>query len=118
MYKTILVHVDADDPHSSDRTCAAAHLARSCHGKLIGLAASLPPAMIETIASGAVTVATAVINEERDGLNGRFQAAKAQFTTCVEHIRVESEWRSIVGFPAQCIVATAGRADLIVVGTT
>jgi nucleotide-binding universal stress UspA family protein len=116
MYKSILVHVDPDQPGAADRITAAAHLAQDCHAKLIGVAASLPAATVELIASGAAAVAAGVMIGEQDELNQRFALARAEFTRWTEGLSVQTEWQTIIGFPAQAIAAKAGRADLIVIG--
>src|ERR1044072_3567632 len=51
MYKTIIVHVDADDPGSANRVTLATGLAADCHAALIGVAAAVPPLTVSLLAT-------------------------------------------------------------------
>jgi nucleotide-binding universal stress UspA family protein len=68
------------------------------------------------ITSGAVLFAAGALSDASHELDGRFEDARTQFARWTEGVPLQTEWRTTIGFPAQSIVAMAGRADLIVVG--
>jgi nucleotide-binding universal stress UspA family protein len=118
MFKTILVHVDDNDPASPDRIIASHRLAAASHAKLIGVAVALPPATVELLASGGAIVAAGLITGDPHELDDRFQASKAQFARLMarEGGKVQTDWRNAIDFPAAALASMASLADLVVVG--
>jgi nucleotide-binding universal stress UspA family protein len=116
MYKSILVHVDLDDAGTADRVQLALHLAEDCHATVIGVAASLPPATIELLASGGAAIAAGVMVGAPDDLDERFATARAEFLRWTDGAPVRATWRTAVDFPAPAIASMAACADLLVVG--
>lgn len=116
MYKTILVHVDADDPSAADRIRCAAQLARDHHGSLIGAAASMPTPILEFVGAGGPILAGGIMTAEPHELDNRFSAALDEFSRHSSGFNVETSWRTVADFPASGLAGMAGAADLIVVG--
>ena len=116
MYKTILVHVDADDPSVADRVNCAAQIARDHRAMLIGAAAALPKAAFEIVAAGVPIFSGGVMAGDPHELEGRFKTASSEFNRWTSGFGIETEWRTAVDFPASGLAGMAGAADLIVVG--
>ncbi len=116
MYKSILVHVDADDPTTADRVASAATLALRWHATLIGAAASLTPQAIEVLAEGPLALPAGAVGGDPRELEQRFEDAEALFKRSLGETGIQSEWRATMDFPAQGLANMAARADLLVVG--
>lgn len=116
MFKTILVHVDLDDPGTADRIQVAAHLCEDCHATLVGAAASLSEASVELLASGGAAIAAGVLTGEPDQLNERFEVAHKEFARWTAGLPIETAWRTAIDFPAHALGDFAGMADLVVMG--
>jgi nucleotide-binding universal stress UspA family protein len=116
MFKTILVHVDVDDPGSSDRIQCAAQLAEASRGALVGMAARMPPPAVEVIAAGGAVVAGGMEQPATGELDEVFQRARGEFHRWVSGFPIKTTWRTAVDFPAAALAAAAAAADLVVVG--
>ncbi len=115
MYKSIMVHVDLDDPATPDRITAAAALANQHRATLLGVAASLPTATIEVLASGGAAIAAGVITGDPHEMDARFATAERLFQRWAGS-GIQTEWRTAVDFPTHAIIGMAARVDLVVVG--
>src|SRR5262245_4898275 len=116
MYKTILVHLDAEDAGTADRVRCAVALATDHKARLIGVAAGMPLATVEVLASGGAALAGGVVTGDPDELDERFAAAEAEFKRWTTTASIETAWRTAVNFPGVALSAMAAVADLIVVG--
>ena len=113
MYRTILVHVDAE-PGTAPRIRLAADLARQFEATLIGLAAALPRPPAEAITAGVLDASLSTL--ERDRINADFKLAERQFRTLAAEAGVKVEWRAMTTFPTLALADAAGAADLLIVG--
>ena len=116
MYKSILVHVDPEEPGLVERIQCATRLADDCHATLIGAAAAMPAASVELMAAGATALAAGIATGDPRELDNYFAAGKAEFARWTKDACVQTEWRTAVDFPAPALATMAARADLLVVG--
>src|SRR6476660_5949064 len=116
MYKTIIVHVDADDPGSANGVTLATGLAADCHATLIGVAAALPQVTVALLATGAAAVAAGAMPRDAHDLDEKFAVAQREFVRWTEGTPVQTAWRTAIDFPAQALAAMSTRADLVIVG--
>lgn len=117
MYRTILVHADAERD-STPRIALAADLARRFDATLVGVTAGLPRLPIEIYDAGLGTVAVGpdYTEQDRQQLQAEFDKAEATFNRATKGAGVETSWRALFGPPSDAIVAVAIGADLVVVG--
>lgn len=113
MYRTILVHVDAE-PGAAERIGLAADLARRFEAKLIGLAAALPRPPVEAITAGVMDAS--ILELERDQIAADFKLAEEQFRVLAEEAGTTVEWRAANNFPTFALAEAASAADLLVIG--
>jgi nucleotide-binding universal stress UspA family protein len=113
MYKTILVHVDAE-PGATERIRLAADLARRFEAKLIGLAAALPRPPVEAITAGVMDAS--ILEIERDQIAADFTVAEEQFRAFAAEPGMTVEWRAANNFPTFALAEAASAADLVVIG--
>src|SRR5262245_58120952 len=115
MYKTILVHVDASDTGSAARVRCAASLAAEHQAELIGIAAGMPLATVEILASGGSALAGGAVTGDPNELDDRFAVAEAQFSRLTANAGIKTAWRTVANFPALALSGIAAVADLIVI---
>jgi nucleotide-binding universal stress UspA family protein len=113
MYRSILVHVDAD-PGATPRIRLAADLARQFEATLIGLAAGLPRPAAEAITAGVLDASLVALEVEQ--IKADFDLAEQLFRTIADEAGAKVEWRAITGFPTLALADAAGAADLVIVG--
>src|SRR5581483_7669887 len=116
MYKTILVHVNPDDPGISDTISCAVNLAHDYRAKLIGVAAGLPEPMVEVMAAGAPLLAGGMVIGDEKLLARHFANARDAFDRSTSGM-VETAWRTAIDFPARAISTMSAAADLIVISS-
>lgn len=117
MYRTVLVHVHADTG-SSERTKLAIEVARQFGASLIGLTAGLPRLPVEVYAAGVSVVAAGYDFTEldRQELEAEFKTGATRFAELTKGTGIATDWRALIGFPANAIVDAASAADLVVMG--
>lgn len=113
MYRTILVHVDAE-PGATERIRLAAELARRFEAKLIGLAAALPRPPVEAITAGVMD--PSILELERDQIAADFKLAEEQFRRLAAEAGMTIEWRVAANFPTLALAEAATAADLVIIG--
>jgi nucleotide-binding universal stress UspA family protein len=115
--KCILVHADAGTGVES-RVKLAVRLARHHKAALIGAAARLPMPILEVYAGGAAMISAGLMDVADDTAEAAFKAAEANFNAWTADSGVETDWRSVVDFPAAALAAMSAAADLVVIGPT
>jgi nucleotide-binding universal stress UspA family protein len=113
MYKTVIVHVDAE-PGAADRVRLAADLARRYDARLIGVAAALARPPVEAITAGVMDAS--ILELERDQIAADFKVAEGQFRTLTAESGITVEWRPVETFPTLALADAASAADLLVIG--
>jgi nucleotide-binding universal stress UspA family protein len=113
MYRSILVHADAD-PGATARIRFAADIARQFDATLIGLAAALPRPPVEAITAGVLDASLVAL--ELEEINAEFKIAEQLFRTLAAEAGVKVEWRAVRAVPTPALAAAASAADLLIVG--
>jgi nucleotide-binding universal stress UspA family protein len=113
MYRSILVHVDAE-AGARERIQFAADIARHFEAKLIGLAAALPRPPVEAITAGVMDAN--ILKLEQDEIAGEFKTAEDHFRTATSGAGIVAEWRTADNFPTLALADAASAADLLIVG--
>ena len=113
MYRTILVHVDAE-PAAAQRICLAADVARHFEANLIGITAALPRPPVEAITAGVMD--PSILELERHQITEDFKIAEQRFRALSAEAGVRIEWRAVADFPTLALANAASAADLVIIG--
>jgi nucleotide-binding universal stress UspA family protein len=116
MFRTLLVHVNAD-AGSAARLKMAISLAQRFDATLIGLTAGIPQLPIEVSSASLSAIAIGDLGEfDRKHLEAEFGKAGQSFEALTKDSGLETSWRATFEAPSAAIVEAGVAADLLVVG--
>lgn len=113
-YASILVAVEEGD-ESDSRLELACDLAIAFDALLIGVSVgSIAPPLYDPLAGGAMI--GELLGLYRDMADADVERAKIRFAELTTGRALETEWRGVVGYPAEFVSRTARLADLVILG--
>lgn len=116
MFRTLLVHVNADAA-STARVKIAISLAQRFEATLIGVTAGIAQLPIELYSASLGVVAVGDVSDfNRKQLEAEFGKATQLFEDLTKNSGLETSWRAVFEAPSAALADAAAAADLIIVG--